>query len=524
MSDANIYRALDSDALDPEPIADADAVLANGELVAARCIELGADPAKVVTLHEPIDREVFAPEGESQGPDGSPRLVTLAGKGLELAIQACALAAVRQPNLKLVIIGDSERDLPSFASAVSPGDDAEFARRMRWADALLITNAADAGMLPRAFACGTPCVGPEFSAIDEIATHRWDSLLVECTPKRLAAAIADIAEPELQARLAAPARTSSEPFDAQAVKRRRRGILAFLTRQEYPKVSVVLPTYNRAKLLEAAVSSVLDQNYPNLELIVVNDGSTDGTRELLDGKDNPRLRVVHQENQGLPRALNRGFKEATGEYWTWTSDDNRYRQGAIAAMVRELELEPDAGLVYTDMVITMDSGKTRPFVGGPPERLAESNCVGACFLYRADAARQAGEYDPDFALVEDHDYWLRLRRHAPLIWLRRVLYEYADSPDTLSRQRFLDVQSRRMRLLEREHKGSADWSDRKVQILCRDTSYSKQAGLPLAALSSAIKALREQPGNGSAWRALLRAVTPRPLLRLSRTVRRLDAR
>ena len=100
-------------------------------------------------------------------------------------------------------------------------------------------------------------------------------------------------------------------------------------------VSVVLPTFNRAHLIEAAVRNILAQDYPNLELVVVNDGSTDATAEVLGRLErelaDPRLRVLTKENGRVARALNSGFEQARGEYLTWTSDDNAYRPGAISA-------------------------------------------------------------------------------------------------------------------------------------------------------------------------------------------------
>ena len=522
--DHNFYRALDAATLDASALKTAKAVLANGEHVAARCAELGADPANVVTLYEPIDREVFHPEGETQGPDGSPRIVTPAGRGLALALQACALAATRHPDLKLVTLGETELVLPAFASAAAKRDDIELARRLRWADFALITDTEQAvGYIGRAFACGTPCIGPNDPAVSEIATHRWDSLLVEPDARTLAGAISQLTEPGLRGRLTAPARTSSELFDAEAIERRRIGIVEFMDRKELPLLSVVLPTYNRAHLLETAIRSVLEQDYPNLELIVVNDGSSDGTKELLDRLDDPRLRVVHQENRGLPRALNAGFEHAKGKYWTWTSDDNTYRPGALRALARELELDPDAGLVYTNMLITTDTGSTRLFIGGPPERLTESCVVGGCFLYRADIAKQVGEYDPEFFLVEDYDYWMRMRRHAGFIWLQRVLYDYGDIAGSLTRTRLLGQQQRRMQLLERELGEQPDWRSRKFSQLCSDASVAKNAGFPLAAWKAAWRATKLYPGRKQGWWAMLRACTPRPLLNTSRAVRGLDA-
>ncbi len=90
-------------------------------------------------------------------------------------------------------------------------------------------------------------------------------------------------------------------------------------------VSIVLPTYKRAHVLPSAIRSVLNQTYTNLELIVVDDNSPDDTRDVVASFGDPRIRYVRNEpNLKLPRALNRGFSLARGEYLTWTSDDNLY--------------------------------------------------------------------------------------------------------------------------------------------------------------------------------------------------------
>ena len=107
---------------------------------------------------------------------------------------------------------------------------------------------------------------------------------------------------------------------------------------QIPLIGVVLPTYNGARHLKASIESCLGQSYEKLELIVVDDGSPDPlTREVLDGVDDARLRVVRLEkNVGLPRALNAGFRETKGELLTWTSDDNLFRPEALETMARRL--------------------------------------------------------------------------------------------------------------------------------------------------------------------------------------------
>jgi glycosyltransferase involved in cell wall biosynthesis len=507
----------------------AGCVLARNEFRAAGCIARGADPAKVVTLHERVDRALFSPEGDSApGGGGHPRLLSVQHDNFDRVLQACALVAVKHPDLKLVVLGELDRTLPGFAECRSGATEQELARWLRWADTLVLPSLGDPGPAPaQALACGTPCIVSKLEVTREFVTDRWDGLLVDPTDVGdIANAIEQIADPGVQARLAAPARTASERFDAASIDRREAGIYRWLLRTQSPLVSVVLPTYNRQELIAEAVENVLAQDYPEIELIVVNDGSTDETRAELDKLEarlqDARLRVIHQANQGLPRALNSGFADASGSYWTWTSDDNRYRPGALQAMVRELELQPEAGLVYADMVKHLQSGQAREVRMGPPEGLPEGCVVGACFLYRASVARAVGDYDPDFFLAEDYDYWLRMRRHTSLMWLRRVLYDYADTPGSLSRKYFIEAQRARLKVLEREFGGAPDWLARKFARLCADASDSKNEGLGLSAVRSALRAIRMRPGSITGWRTLGRALTPGPLLRLTRRMRGLD--
>ena len=116
-------------------------------------------------------------------------------------------------------------------------------------------------------------------------------------------------------------------------------------KEVYPvKASIVLPTYNHAKFLGPALQSILGQTFGDFELIIVNDGSTDETAALLAGVQHPKVRVITQENQGLPRALNNGFATARGEYWTWTSADNIAGPTWLEELVKALnESPPEVG-------------------------------------------------------------------------------------------------------------------------------------------------------------------------------------
>jgi glycosyltransferase involved in cell wall biosynthesis len=283
-----------------------------------------------------------------------------------------------------------------------------------------------------------------------------------------------------------------------------------------PLVSVVLPTFNRAHLIEAAVRNVLAQDYPNLELIAVNDGSTDATAELLGRLErelaDPRLRVITRENGGVARALNSGFEQARGEYLTWTSDDNAYRPGAISAMVRELEHDPEAVLVFADWQLIGADGKPAEVKQtGPVEELAWRNVVGVCFLYRRGAAQKAGAYDPSAELAEDFDYWVRVARVGKLVRLPRVLYDCTAGPDRLSWRRAVEAGLAGARVVERQGSKRA-LHDCLVSLAC---GY-KWHGLALASFTTAMRLIARFPLSRAGYWAAARAVTPLALLRVKR--------
>jgi glycosyltransferase involved in cell wall biosynthesis len=116
-------------------------------------------------------------------------------------------------------------------------------------------------------------------------------------------------------------------------------------------ISVVVPTFNRAYCLATALESVFAQTYPNLEVLLVDDGSTDGTRELVQERwaHEPRLRYLHQENRGVSAARNLGMRNARGAYIALLDSDDAWMPWKLEVQLACLEHYPDAGMVWTDM-------------------------------------------------------------------------------------------------------------------------------------------------------------------------------
>ncbi len=223
-----------------------------------------------------------------------------------------------------------------------------------------------------------------------------------------------------------------------------------------PLVSIILPTYNGSRYLAQSVESCLGQTYKNLELIVVDDGSTEDIVGILKPyKDHPRLRIFrHEKNLGLPQALNTGFRNSTGQYLTWTSDDNYYADNAIEEMSRFLQTYPEVDFVYADSYILDESdGNPAPKVqrNALPEDLSVRNGIGACFLYKRKVYETIGEYNPRFFLAEDYDYWIRVAQRFRMQRLFRPLYYYRFHRNSLTLRCSREVITEVTEMIKRVH-------------------------------------------------------------------------
>lgn len=191
-------------------------------------------------------------------------------------------------------------------------------------------------------------------------------------------------------------------------------------------VSVILPLYNGSDVMAESIESVLCQTYRNFELIIINDGSTDDTLKIAQeyAKNDSRIKVLTQENRKIPRTLSRGFNEARGEFYTWTSGDNIMDKDFLQKMVDDLKSKPQAGMVWANMRLINAKGKKLnkhgwfefPFGSGNvifPNNAYElntyaNNTIGAAFMYRATAKEVLGCYSSYKHTLEDYDYWMRM--------------------------------------------------------------------------------------------------------------------
>lgn len=216
--------------------------------------------------------------------------------------------------------------------------------------------------------------------------------------------------------------------------------------EQQPLVSVVLPTYNRASVIERAVRSVLQQTYPSLELIVVDDGSTDGTAAVLSRFPDPRLRYLRlATNQGAAAARNAGIRQARGEFLAFQDSDDEWLPQKLERQLPALRRLPRrVALVYGPTLWVQGDGSRRllpppVFTPDDPDTFDRALALGvACIylhacLFRTAAVRQVGAFDEGLPALEDTDLLIRLARHHQFGYTDDALVLYAWSEDSVSR-------------------------------------------------------------------------------------------
>jgi glycosyltransferase involved in cell wall biosynthesis len=195
---------------------------------------------------------------------------------------------------------------------------------------------------------------------------------------------------------------------------------------ETPLVSIVTPSFNQARYIEATMQSVLKQDYPRIEYIVVDGGSTDGTVDILKKYEHRLAWWVSEKDKGQTDAINKGFSHATGDILAWMNSDDTYESGAVSAAVRYLQAHPGVGMVYGDCNFINESGQVIGRFDSTQTnyRLIRQGYVHIpqqTMFFRADLWRQVGPLDPSFYFAMDYDLWTRIAarteiRYVPQTW------------------------------------------------------------------------------------------------------------
>ncbi|MEL6546742.1 MAG: glycosyltransferase, partial [Myxococcota bacterium] len=197
-----------------------------------------------------------------------------------------------------------------------------------------------------------------------------------------------------------------------------------------PEVSVYMPARNVERFVESAVQSLLDQDFQDFELCVVNDGSTDRTGEILDrlAAEDPRIRVTHApERQGIPVTAQQAVSLCRGEYIAQLDSDDELMPGALWSLLKRLRADPSASLAYSGYLRIDGSGEVIGENLGEPfswKRALQGNIVTHLRMFRRSVFWRTPGFDPTLAVAEDYALALELASRGRVIHVPKTLYRY----------------------------------------------------------------------------------------------------
>jgi len=287
-------------------------------------------------------------------------------------------------------------------------------------------------------------------------------------------------------------------------------------------VSIITPSFNQAAYLETCIRSVLSQDYPYIEYIIVDGGSSDGSVDIIEKYTHRLAWWVSEEDHGQAEAINKGLARARGEIVAWLNSDDYYLPGAVGAAVQALEAHPPVLMVYGNMLAVDENGQTINLLRYRPLTLQDLLCfhiIGqpAVFMRRT-ALEQAGGLDPAYHCLLDHHLWIRLAKRGSILHVAQTWAAARYHPQAKNRARAAEFGREAFRIL--------DWASQEADlapVLARlggraraaahrvDARYLLDSGAAWAALQAWGRALALHPPTalarlnllGSAWLYLL---------------------
>jgi len=277
-------------------------------------------------------------------------------------------------------------------------------------------------------------------------------------------------------------------------------------------VSIITPSFNQARYLEQAIQSVLGQDYPRVEYIVVDGASTDGSVEIVKKYENKLAWWVSEKDMGQGDAINKGLARAKGEIVAWLNSDDYYLLGTISAVVKIFEENPDVVLVYGNMLAVDEHGKTFNTLAYKQLSLQDLLCfqiIGQpSVFFRREALEKAGFLDSTFHFLLDHHLWIRIAQHGKILHV----------PQTWAAARYHAEAKNRAKAVEfgREAFRILDWAKSQPDLAESITGVERRARASAHRVDA--RYLLDGGKSPLAWKAWMRAFfihPPTALVRLN---------
>ncbi len=286
---------------------------------------------------------------------------------------------------------------------------------------------------------------------------------------------------------------------------------------ELPLVSIVTPSYNQARFLEATLRSVLEQDYPRIEYLVVDGASFDGSVEIIRRYADRLTWWVSEKDSGQSEAINKGFHRAQGEFIGWLNSDDLYLPGAVSAAIQVFQTHLQAGLVYGDARAIDVDGKPFNLMHARQYSLADLMafnivCQPAAFMRRS-VLEEAGYLDPAYQLLMDNLLWMSMARRAPIVYTPQIwaAARYHDQAKNRTRGAAYGEEARRLIADLRSRPEFSDLirsNEKRIQAGVErfDGFYLTDAGQPGKALRSYGRSFRLHPMTAvQDWKHILLA-------------------
>jgi len=284
-------------------------------------------------------------------------------------------------------------------------------------------------------------------------------------------------------------------------------------------VSVIVPTYNREKYLRIAMDSVLNQTHKNIELHIIDDGSTDGTRMLVNSYDDDRIKYYYQANQGQSVARNVGLNNARGDYICFLDSDNLWKLDKLERQIKLMDENPDYQIIYGDNEIIDEHGQVqlskqtmRRYSGDIMTQLLVANFINFNnVIIKAECFKEMGGMNESTRVADDYELFLKLSTRYKFLYVPETFSQYRVMENQISSNKDRRFQSN-FTILNNFINKYGDLMDGKTinYTWCRFYTnrgrYHASVGRLKQAFSDYVTAIGYKPFSKHPWRALAKLV------------------